>query len=584
VSGQSNSANFYSLDKLSHLKSILEKRRVGFSKNTVKGFLTAARQKDLHGELSPELKSFLEFLDNFIKGPEKKLVVKDLVDELDSNFAQAQNPQNTMWQIRFLNYVFDNEMRQKLHIIEEPDILLKFAGVQRKIQYDSQGNEWQVATHQSLGKGSRAFEQPYQIFNNFPDGLIAIERIDENYSTVEDQEAAEKLANLVRANFNKESLLRVPDIKLKTEFFENKSEKQIVKLMNEKPVSEFLKKLVEKNSFDGKSLLELSQEQYTMQGLLLNGEESSSLIDFYLYRVNAYQSGRDIVAYEDSQGNALDFDLGFDPENYEGEEGRKQLAIDAFNFFKEEALERPASFLDYIFENKYQLDVNLRTAFKGFKEELKRIPKKQSRDSFNLSVVIDLGDNLMSMSIGDGILMPIYHQDTASTAAEFEGLKDAHNLKDYVTRIELGKAPKKGKSKIKLPEYLGGVFDKDDVEAFFMTSKNMILNMRRKKGQKPKKAFRRFFNEVVAPYIQNKDKDTQRDKDKKFLARALSFTNDDNALGMVFLSHKISDDNESEAKEGTPSFNLDNDPTGSFDRPSPWQDAPVDSNTPLAFN
>ena len=579
MDNQSNISKYYPENRLNQLTEQLAKRRPGFSKATIKSFYHAANQNKIHGKLSTEFQKFLGFLDQFIQiGPEK-LEVPVLQEELEKTFSGAMNAQNTMWQIRFLNYAFDNEMRQKLHMIEEPAQKLNFAGVQRKITYDSQGQEWNMATHQSLGRGSRAFEQPFHLFNNFPDSVVVLERTDENYSSIDDRDRAQEVERLIKQNFNPKTVLKIPKIQLLTSVFENKSPEEIVTFMDKKPVSQFLSQLISNDTQDGRSLLELSHEIYTVEGMLVNEDESSSLLDYYLYRMNAYQDGPKISAYEDSDGNKLDFEFGFDPKNYNGKNGHKRLANEAFNFFKEEALERPNTFLDYIFHNKYQLDINLRTAYKSFKFQVDKLPSQENQASFNLSAIVDLGNQILSLCIGDGILMPIYHKDLASTLAEFEGLKDAHNLsKNEVKRIELGRKPNVKPNK-KLPNYLAGVFDKNEVESFMIASRDLIQNRRTTKGQKDKKAYRQFMNNIVTPYITN-DESTQRDKDQKFLADTLSFTNDSSALGLVFLSHKISDDSDSDINERIPDFDFDVDPSDS--QPSnPWVDSPVDANTPF---
>lgn len=576
MSNQVNIPKYYSLDQLNELKARFKQPRAVFSRTSVQQFLKAAKNEELHKEISPELKQFLGFLDSVIQTGGKTISGEKLSQGLNATFEHSKNPYNTMWQIRFINFISDVDMRKKIPYLETEEQKTKIASIKQRPAVDQTGESWNISQHHSLGIQSRSLEASFHVADNYPQATVVVERPDSNYSQVDDKELFKSISDLAQEIFTAEALQRVPDIQFNDDFFNQKlTDKEKIKTVNNKPLSQVFSKLISNSTYDSRTFIDLTHQQAKLSEMTVNYDSESSLLDLYLYRLNAFQDGPNIKAFYDDEGNQEPFEFGFDPKNYQGKEGRKKLALEAYEFFKTEFNENPQRFMDLVFHQSYQSEINFAKAQSEFMEAVKQIPIKQKSLDLNLAIVVDLKEQLAVYSLGDMSVIPSFHRDIHATSSHMKDLQRIQRKPNHQTpRLKLGNQKK---AQDDSPN-LAAIYDKDDVEAIILASKHLIKDRRKPCAGKQNKHYGDFFNSVLTPYIQD-TKSIQRKKDAKLITDMISHSSENEDLGIYVLSHKISDDNENSVE--IPDFEMPS--GGDSDDNNPWQDSPIDSPDDLVL-
>lgn len=574
MSNQVNISERYSQDKLNELKTRLMQAKTPFSRISIERFLTAIRNKDLHRDISHELASFLGYLDSFIKTRNKTIDGHSLNQGLDEAFSRSTNPYNTMWQIRFINFISNVDMRKKIHYLETVEQKAKIAGIQQKPVADRNGQEWNISQHHSLGAQTRSLETSFYVTDDYPRATVVVERPDNNYSQIEDDELFRAISELAQETFTPEALQRVPDIQFNSNYFnQDRSNNDKVQLINTKPLSKIFSKLINRSTDDGRTLIELINNQAKLGEMIINYDSESSLLDLYLYRLNAFQDGHKIKAFHDQETGEEAFEFDFDPKNYEGKEGRKKLAIEAYEFFRTEFNESPQRFMDLVLNSSYQSEINFARLDKEFRGAVQEIPIKQTKLDLNFAIIVDLKDHLAIYSRGDTTVFPIFHQDIHSTGEVIRNLKKEQKKPNYqISRLELSDKKAKG-IKNDLPAH-AAIYDKDEIEAVVLASRHLIKDRRKPCSGKQNKHYADFVNNIITPYIQDSDS-IQRKKDVKLITEMISHASEGEDLGIYVLSHKISDDNEESLD--IPDFQMPNDGN------DPWEDSPTGSPNDLVL-
>lgn len=548
MNGQVNIQDYYPEAKLFKAKQRLLATKQSVSNNTLNNFTATVRKKELHPKLTPELNAFLEDLDTLIKRPNSSTETKELTTTMANDFNSHSSPENTMWQIRFLNYIHDAEMRKQVCCLNSDKEKQNLAGIKYRLASSGPENPWHISSHKSFGRNSRSLEPAFHVFDNFPQSFITVERANDDFSQVLDRATAQDIRDLVEKYFNIRELNEVPDIKFNEDYFETeRSPRAIVKIMNKSPIDTVLSSVISKEG-DGKAFLDFIANQQNLKDVILNGRDNSSLLDLYLYRLGAHMSGNKILPYYDEETKEAEpFEFGFNPNNYKGKAGLQRLTVEAYNFFKEEFQEDKQAFLDHIFYDNYQHSLNLEKAHNKLSNAVSNYKRRNNENlSFNVSSVIDLGDDLAVYSNGDSTVIPIFHQDAYSSSDAMNKLKAIQEQPlSQVSRLELGENNQGQSKKSKVKPYTASVFAKDEIETLIIASRDLIKNKRKIGKAKNKKLFRIFFNTILAPFISDQQS-PKKEKDLKLITDILSYTSEDQSLSITTLGHKISDDNDSE--------------------------------------